>query len=407
MGAPLQIVFNNQRVGQWSWTRHGMHCFQYADSWLASPHCRPISLSLPIPAGGPDVRGASVGHYFDNLFGTRNAHHICDRDTHSEHGKWLQAKSLDGPGATYVTPAEPTSTDNPAIDHQPVEISEIPHILSHQDHSLLSDSNDTRPHKTGLLWYHGQWSLPVGETASTHILRTGSSILRTTSQCFPDELANGWLCLRLLAALGFETPASRLIWLNTSPALLLERTDRRWMGGERWLARLPMESFRQALGLPALHPSQNVPALQLSVCLQLLGSSTRATQDKSVLLRLSLAFWLLASPQCWLEDLALYILPQGKFNLAPVSHAYSTWPSHDANINLMKTDEACWRNIARASKIPEAETKLFKLLQDVGQALASIQQSLPGDFPRDLWIAVRDGVRSRQRQAVQALAYQG
>ncbi len=57
---------NGERVGAWSWPAAGQE-LQYADSWLASPRGRPLSLSLPFQPGNSPVAGPLVQRYFDNL----------------------------------------------------------------------------------------------------------------------------------------------------------------------------------------------------------------------------------------------------------------------------------------------------------------------------------------------------
>lgn len=41
--------------------------FQYADSWLNSPHGRMLSLSMPFQPGNAPFAGDVVEHFFDNL----------------------------------------------------------------------------------------------------------------------------------------------------------------------------------------------------------------------------------------------------------------------------------------------------------------------------------------------------
>ena len=63
----LDVWMNGQHVGQWFWTRTGTSGLHYEPGWVQSPNARPLSVSLPIPAGGGDVMGAAVENYFDNL----------------------------------------------------------------------------------------------------------------------------------------------------------------------------------------------------------------------------------------------------------------------------------------------------------------------------------------------------
>ncbi|WP_347335030.1 HipA N-terminal domain-containing protein, partial [Ralstonia pseudosolanacearum] len=63
----LHLWMNGEHVGIWTASRAGVPILRYDDGWLRSPNMRPLSLSLPIPAGVPELRGQVVDDYFDNL----------------------------------------------------------------------------------------------------------------------------------------------------------------------------------------------------------------------------------------------------------------------------------------------------------------------------------------------------
>ena len=63
----LAVWMNGQRVGLWFWSRTGTPAFRYDALWSQSPHARPLSMSMPLPAAGGDITGAVVENYFDNL----------------------------------------------------------------------------------------------------------------------------------------------------------------------------------------------------------------------------------------------------------------------------------------------------------------------------------------------------
>src|SRR5580698_3584109 len=71
MGRPsktrvLSVWMNGERVGDWRRPASGGQEFLYAESWLSSPHARPISLSLPLRPSREPYR-ADVEAFFDNL----------------------------------------------------------------------------------------------------------------------------------------------------------------------------------------------------------------------------------------------------------------------------------------------------------------------------------------------------
>src|SRR5216684_3958612 len=62
----LSVWMNGERVGDWRRPASGGQEFLYAESWLASSHARPISLSLPLrPSREPYRTGVEA--FFDNL----------------------------------------------------------------------------------------------------------------------------------------------------------------------------------------------------------------------------------------------------------------------------------------------------------------------------------------------------
>ena len=62
----LSVWMNGEAVGEWRRPVRGGQEFAYAESWLASPAVRPVSLSLPLrPHTQPYRKG--VVEFFDNL----------------------------------------------------------------------------------------------------------------------------------------------------------------------------------------------------------------------------------------------------------------------------------------------------------------------------------------------------
>ena len=72
MGRPshakaLGVWMNSLRVGTWRIPSRAHEEMVYDPAWLQSDLFRPLSLSLPAPAGGGALRGDVVAAYFDNL----------------------------------------------------------------------------------------------------------------------------------------------------------------------------------------------------------------------------------------------------------------------------------------------------------------------------------------------------
>src|SRR5690606_34155886 len=63
----LGLWMNADYVGTWHTRPGDGEVLQYADSWVASPRGRALSLSLPFAPGNPPHRGEAVRTYFENL----------------------------------------------------------------------------------------------------------------------------------------------------------------------------------------------------------------------------------------------------------------------------------------------------------------------------------------------------
>src|SRR5215471_4025589 len=62
----LSVWMNGELVGEWRRPAGGGQEFLYAESWLASPAARPISLAMPLRPSEEPYR-AGVEAFFDNL----------------------------------------------------------------------------------------------------------------------------------------------------------------------------------------------------------------------------------------------------------------------------------------------------------------------------------------------------
>ena len=63
----LGLWMKGAHVGTWTTSPHGHEELQYSREWVEGEHGRPLSLSLPILAGGQALRGEVVRNYFENL----------------------------------------------------------------------------------------------------------------------------------------------------------------------------------------------------------------------------------------------------------------------------------------------------------------------------------------------------
>jgi serine/threonine-protein kinase HipA len=93
--------------------------------------------------------------------------------------------------------------------------------------------------------------LPVGLTASTHILKPSSREQHRGKFVYPALIANEAFCEALASRCGLSAPAVSVRIVAGEPVLLIERYDREWRNGE--VERLHQEDFCQALGVRTLY----------------------------------------------------------------------------------------------------------------------------------------------------------
>lgn len=88
----------------------------------------------------------------------------------------------------------------------------------------------------------GRIGLPVGEQASTHIVKAGLERFESTP-------SNEAFCLALARSLGLEAPSAEVHQVGSHEVLMIERYDRARDNGR--VERVHQEDFCQALGIPA------------------------------------------------------------------------------------------------------------------------------------------------------------
>ncbi len=180
----LVLWMNGEKVGTWS-IAQGKDLLQYADSWLASPQARPLSLTLPFTPGNQPHRGDLVGAWFDNLLpdSARLRERIATRfKTKGQSTFDLLAEiGRDSVGAIRLLPEDFAVEDVRHVQAQAMTDAEIAQLLrsttsmppwqddgQHADDFRISLAGAQE--KTALLKLNGQWMRPLGATPTTHIL---------------------------------------------------------------------------------------------------------------------------------------------------------------------------------------------------------------------------------------------
>ena len=427
--ADLDVWMNGQYVGVWFWTRTGTPGFRYDDNWQQSPNARSLSVSLPMPAGGGDVMGAPVEHYFDNLLpdSSRIRERLRRRfgTPSTRAADLLAAIGRDCVGALQLMPAGARPPPYDRIDSAPLTDGQVEALLGDVTNdgsdaaSLVDDfriSIAGAQEKTALLRVGDHWHLPSGATPTTHIFKLPLGLVGNMRADMTDSVENEWLCAALLKELGFAVAATEMGQFGRQKVLIVERFDRRWMDSGRWIARLPQEDFCQATGTPGdlKYESDGGPGIRAG--LNLLGSGNNADTDKLTLIKAQLAFWLMAATDGHAKNFSIFLERGGGFHMTPLYDVLSAWPimgtgpnqvhprrarlamalrSKNAqyqNLHLHEISTRHWQTLAQQSGVPGAFEKMVGLVLQVPDALERAAALLPQGFPQRVFKPIRAGM---------------
>jgi serine/threonine-protein kinase HipA len=433
----LAVWMNGQRVGVWFWTRTGTSGFRYDLSWMQSPHARALSVSLPIPAAGGDVTGPKVENYFDNLLpdSARIRERLRRRfaTPSTRAADLLAAIGRDCVGAVQLLPDGAAPAAHEHIESERLTESQVEALLGDvpadgtDADSLLADfriSIAGNQEKTALLRIGEHWHLPHGATPTTHIFKLPLGLVGNLQAGMTHSVENEWLSHTLLRALGFDVAGTEMGQFGRQKALIVERFDRRWMEGGRWIARLPQEDFCQATGLPGDMKYESDGGPGLRACLALLAGSSQARTDSLRFVLTQLAFWLLAAIDGHAKNFSIFLERGGGYHLTPLYDVLSAWPiigngpnqisprraklsmalrGKNAHYHLHEIHTRHWQQLAAQSGVPDAFDQMVALVLQVPDALERVANELPPHFPRQVFTAIRRGMLAQAEKFVAQL----
>jgi serine/threonine-protein kinase HipA len=435
--ADLDVWMNGQRMGVWFWTRTGTPGFRYDEAWVQSPNARPLSVSLPIPAGGGDVMGAKVEHYFDNLLpdNSRIRERLRRRfgTASIRAADLLAAIGRDCVGALQLMPAAETPPPFDRIDAKPLSESQVGALLRDVTSDRTDESSDAfdfrisiagAQEKTALLRIGQQWHLPTGATPTTHILKLPLGLVGNMRADMTGSVENEWLCATLLTALGLAVAPTQMGLFGRQKALIVERFDRRWMDEEKWIARLPQEDFCQATGWPGelKYESEGGPGIRASLALLAAGSTAKADSLRFVLAQL--AFWLMAATDGHAKNFSIFLERGGGYRLTPLYDVISAWPiigngpnqvsprrarlamslrGKNVHYHLHEIRTRHWEELARQIGVADAFDQMVALVLLVPDALERVAEQLPQGFPQRVFNTIRRGMLAQAEKFVSEL----
>ncbi|MCW4456137.1 type II toxin-antitoxin system HipA family toxin [Flavobacterium sp. MXW15] len=436
--AELQVWMNGVEVASWEEGPHTTSRLTYLPSWLESPLPRPLSLSLPLLPAGESHRGQVVADYFDNLLPDNDSirNRIRDRFGTRSTGTFdlLQAIGRDCVGAVQLLPKGVVPDDVHSIRYRALTDAEVADLLRGVTATPMPGTTARRTEefrisiagaqeKTGLLRHRGQWCIPAGSTPSTHIFKLPLGLVGNMRADMHQSVENEWLCMQLLGAFGIPVANTSMGRFEDQRALIVERFDRRLARDGRWWLRLPQEDMCQVFGLPASKKYESDGGPGIVRIMELLRQSER-TEDRAIFFKTQLLFWMLAATDGHAKNFSLHIEPAGRFRLTPIYDVLSVYPilgrgpqqlspfsaqlamsvlGKNRHRRLQRIRRRHWNETARICGIAAgAEPWIGELLDKVEPAIASVQPTLPPDFPDHVAESIFTGLR-RARDRIAAM----
>lgn len=426
----LALWMNGELVGHWRVPTGGSQEFVYADSWLASPAARPISLSLPLRPSREPYRD-QVEPFFDNLLPDNRQirERIQRRFQTATDGAFdlLREIGRDCVGALQLLDEDESAPDVRKISGDPLTSDDVERVLAGAlTPSMGQQGNEDTfrislagaQEKIALLWHADQWNRPNGATPTTHILKlpigvSPQGIDLTTS------VENEWVCAKIVQAYGIDTAPCRIETFGQFKTLIVERFDRRLADDRTWWLRLPQEDFCQVTGTPPALKYENDGGPGIRKIMDLLLGSERATEDRRDFIRTQLVFWLLAAIDGHAKNFSIFLLPGSAFRLTPRYDVLSAHPMLGHGRGRLAPQKITmamalegknrhyhwngirlrhWRETAKRCGVPQMETFIRDIIDQTPAVLERVRNGIPAGFPEEIAGSILEGVKAATAQ---------
>lgn len=396
----LNVLMNGIAVGTLKKRQNDTLTFKYAASWLATPGARPISISMPLL--NRPYQGEVVHAFFDALLPaseTTRAQLKAQFKTKSTHPFDLLAEvGKECIGAIQLVPNRVPAVSR-KIRFEPMSDKAIyRRLASPEKHPLgLSPGLDTFCHtlpgksnKAAFLHHEGSFARPRDKTPTTHIFK-----LENKNK--PYQIESTWLALQIAKAYGLEVAEANIKYFESIKALVIKRFDRTYSKDNSWLMRIPQESLKTAL--PSLEADKPIA---LKKVMQFLLGSNNPIYDRDILFCTHVLAWLIDAHSVTPDNLSIFILPEGKYRLAPLYDLCSKAPLGQADPatppDFMKLAKQAQYSVERARLI------LNDMLARTNDVISEVQKALPHHFPKHVYESVFKAMETRRNQLTQAKA---
>ena len=440
----LALYMNGEHVGRWQLTPKA-ESLQYAESWLASPASRPLSLRFPLTPDLKPYTGVEVRNYFENLLPDTTA--IRERlarrfKTGSIDAFPLLAKlGRDCVGALQIVPEDEAPPNVQVISCDPLTDAEIAAHLRETVTALsgvFPRSGDTdevfrislagAQEKTALLWHQEKWNLPIGATPTTHILKLPMGLVGNMQADMATSVENEWLCSKIVQAFGLPIANCEIAMFEDQKALIVERFDRRLASNKQWFLRLPQEDMCQATGTSYLNKYQTDGGPGIDRIMDLLRTSSNAFVDRQVFFACQIVFWLLAATDGHAKNFSIRLDAGGAYSLTPFYDVLSVYPilgkgqsqlsprkaalamavrgDENMHYRLHEIQRRHWNATATRNGLPNGGEEIINaLIARTPGALELAAAQLPKDFPAHVADSIFGGVRRAARLLAKSAKY--
>jgi len=422
---PLDVLLNGRKVGQLRREASGAIYFQYDQSWLDWEHNFPVSLSLPLRED--KYIGDPIIAVFDNLLpdneDVRRAvaarQHADGIDPYS----LLAAIGRDCVGALQFLPAGEDPGKAGAINAVPISDQDIAEKLSNLATAPLGMGDDREfrisiagaQEKAAFLYWKDGWHVPHGSSATTHIFKPQIGMRGNLD--FTHSVENEHLCMRVVDALSIPVASTEIIDFDDMRTLVIERFDRLWTKDNRLLRR-PQEDCCQALSFSPTQKYQSDGGPGVTDILDFLKGSDHPDIDQRLFIKAQIVFWLLAATDGHAKNFSVFLYPGSGFKLTPLYDVMSTQHLFDAgqlrrnemklamavgNSRHYRLHEIMPRHFVQSAArvgMPAAtvQSTIDELKADMPDAIDTVCNELPNDFPANIRDPICDGARVRLRR---------
>lgn len=371
----LDVWLEQQRIGE-LYEQGNLWAFHYDPVWRATGF--DLSPALPRTAGEIQDGGSQrpVQWFFDNLLPEEGGRQLVAADAGinaADAFGLLQRFGPESAGAlTLLSPGQQL----PPPDLRPLPDAELSARIQALPRQPLSHGAPKRmslagaQHKLAVVFDHNQLWEPIGQAASTHILKPDHEQVDD----YPHSVVNEWFCMRLAAACGLPVPEVQVRRVP-EPVYLVRRFDREGEGLQ--VRRRYALDGCQLLSLDAAFKYQQASSLALR---QLLGITRTPAATRLALLRWQLFNFFIGNADAHLKNLS-FLWGQNGWELAPhydlLSTAVYRAPDWGAETLVFPMGSA-----ARFADVTKAEVGAFG--QSIGIPVGLTLRELER-LAKDLW----------------------